>query len=522
MSRTSGRAYADKRRARNDLTPPEREGGTERPATIPAAMLALNRVVGNRAMTAMLQRNRVQDLVAMHERLILEATPQQQPPRVNRGRRAPAVVPNVAAAPAPAVVPTVNGGQAAAAANAVVLPDPAPATIDPAPAAESGGLAEALRNRGAALGNRAAPEAPKPPKEYASSTEGIEVENPVPYQLLLQSSKAQGVMAWVEDDKGEKLAEFTTDMGTNPYTIENRTTPCESANVEGIAARRRALQMLASYISAAAEAAPTGLDPAATHKPGDEQKWHTTSPDKGTAVKAGSEGDLKLIIKQPSHRVVPKSRGAVPGVQITQGVAFRELLEAAPQATGGFAHAQWLKEYSFYFTHYVAKYVPVAIPLVIPDEAKVFGMLGSLLHFYLRRLDFNAQASAGSNTWTAKEGVGGKAVMDDNEIAFPDMTHPPVKNAWGLLPKTPPAKWLVELDPAAQTRVKQALRDVPTTVTGDNQVNATAWKEVYQTVVFQGQMIAGHAVPDFRIAGQTGFAFEIRTPKKEEKSGYGY
>jgi hypothetical protein len=480
----------------------------------------------------------------MHERLIAEATPEQRPPPVTRARRAPAVVPSAAPARAPAVVPKaqaapvtlvepeplavtapprqLNVPQLVNAASAVALPNPPVANIDPAPVAESGGLAAAIRNRGAALGNRAAPEAPKPPKEYASATEGIEVENPVPYQLLLQSSKAQGVMAWVEDDKGEKLAEFTTDMGTNPYTIENRTTPCERADVEGIAARRRALQMLASSIQAAAEGAPTGLEPAGTHKPGDEQKWHTTSPDKGTAVKAGSEGDLKLVIKQPNHRVVPKSRGAVPGVQITQGVGFRELLEAAPDAKGGFAHAQWLKEYSFYFKHYVANHVPVAIPLVIPDEAKVFGMLASLLHFYLRRLDFNAQASAGSNTWTPKAGIGGKAVMDDNEIAYPDMTHPPVKNAWGLLPKTPPAKWLVELDAAAQARVKQALRDVPTTVTGDNQVNATAWKEVYQTVVFQGQMIAGHAVPDFRIAGQTGFAFEIRTPKKEEKSGYGY
>ena len=35
-------------------------------------------------------------------------------------------------------------------------------------------------------------------------------------------------------------------------------------------------------------------------------------------------------------------------------------------------------------------------------------------------------------------------------------------------------------------------------------------------------MIAGHAVPDFRIAGETGLAFEIRTPKRDEKSGYGY
>jgi hypothetical protein len=35
-------------------------------------------------------------------------------------------------------------------------------------------------------------------------------------------------------------------------------------------------------------------------------------------------------------------------------------------------------------------------------------------------------------------------------------------------------------------------------------------------------MIAGHAVPEFKIANETGFAFEIRTPKLDEKSGYGY
>src|SRR5262249_58643036 len=103
----------------------------------------------------------------------------------------------------------------------------------------------------------------------------------VAYRVLLQSSKAQGVMAYVEDDKGEKLAEFTTDMGTNPYTIENRTTPCESANRAAIAARKRALDMLARYIEVAAAAAPTGLNPAGTHKPGDQAKWHTTTPDAG-------------------------------------------------------------------------------------------------------------------------------------------------------------------------------------------------------------------------------------------------
>jgi hypothetical protein len=101
-------------------------------------------------------------------------------------------------------------------------------------------------------------------------------------------------------------------------------------------------------------------------------------------------------------------------------------------------------------------------------EAMVFGMLASLLHFYLKRLDFNPQAPAASNPWTPKQGVGGKAVMDDNEIAFPDMTHPPVKNAWGLLRKTPPAKWLADLDAASQGNVKQRLREVPAAITGES------------------------------------------------------
>src|SRR3954447_4776482 len=61
-------------------------------------------------------------------------------------------------------------------------PPPAPATVR-APAAQPGvGLAEALRNRGAGLVTQQA----HAPKEYSSATEGIEVENPVNYQVVLR------------------------------------------------------------------------------------------------------------------------------------------------------------------------------------------------------------------------------------------------------------------------------------------------------------------------------------------------
>jgi Protein of unknown function (DUF2934) len=386
-------------------------------------------------------------------------------------------------------------------------PPPVAASVR-APTAQPGvGLADALRNRGAGLVNQQA----QRPKEYASATEGIEVENPVSYQVVLRTNKARGVMAWVEDALGEKLAEFTTDMGSNPYTIENRTTPCRSADLAGIDARKRALAMLADSIRAAGETVPTGLDAGGTHADDDERKWHTFSPHKGTAVTADKRGDLTLKVKQ-AHRVVPKSGTARPGVQITKGVGFSEMLAQAeaPTRTGTFGHAQWLSEYPFYLQHYTNLKLGGT-----PDEAKVFGMLGSLLHFYLRRLDFHARSSA-----DPKEGVGGKAVRDNDEIALPDMTHPGVKNPWGLLPKTPPAKWLAGLDPQGQDRVKKALREVPNAVTGPNRVNATAWKQAYENIVFQGQMIAGHAVPDFKIAGEAGFAFEIRTPKLDEQGGY--
>ncbi len=101
------------------------------------------------------------------------------------------------------------------------------------------------------------------------------------------------------------------------------------------------------------------------------------------------------------------------------------------------------------------------------------------------------------------------------------MTHPGVKNPWGLLPKTPPAKWLTGLDQQGQERVKQgAQRRSRSASPGTNQVNATAWRQAYENIVYQGQMIAGHAVPDFRIHGEAGFAFEIRTPKHDEQGSY--
>lgn len=381
-----------------------------------------------------------------------------------------------------------------------------PAGLGNRPAAQPMNLQEALATRGALKTKEE-----EKPKEYPSATEGIEVENPVPFQVVLRNSKNRGVMAWVQDAKGEKLAEFTTDMGTNPYTIENRTTPCPSADLQGIDARKRALKMLADHIEEAAAATTTGLIPTGTYEPGDEKTWQTTSPTKGVAVKEDTKGDLTLKLKEKNHRVVPKSGSPRPGVQITKGVSFTQMLAEAPARTGAFLHAYWMEDYKPYFAHY-GKTTPAATPA----EATVFGMLASLVHFYLRRLDWSSRLS-GSD----EPGVGGKAVTG-GAVTLPDMTQPTVKNPWGLLPKTPPGKWLSGLDEKAQGRVKQALRNVPAGVPGANPVNTTAWNTVLNDTVFPGGMIAGHAVPEFKIANETGFAFEIRTPKLDEKSGYGY
>jgi hypothetical protein len=397
-----------------------------------------------------------------------------------------------------------NGGVPAA-------PGPPPLPIAAAPvrqpvAAQPGGLAGALANRGALTNVNA-----KKTKNFASATEGVEVENPVSYQVVLKMAKSRGVMAWVEDAKGATLAEFTTDMGSNPYTIENRTTPCESANRQGIEDRKRALKMLTEHIRAAGDAPPTGLDSKGPYASDDERKLHTLSSNRGTPVKAADEGGLKLKVLVADHRVIPKSGTARPGVQVTKGVGFSEMLASAPSKAGAFEHAQWMQEYGFYLDHYV-KLGNAADT----DEAKVFGMLASLLHFYLRRLDWHNRFPK----WDPKEGIGGNAVNDADEISLPNMTDPNVKNPWGLLPKTPPAKWLAALDAQARGRVGQALKDVPTIVKGEKQVNATAWREIYKNIVGQGEMIAGHAVPEFTIANEPGFAFEIRTPKLDEQAGY--
>ena len=170
------------------------------------------------------------------------------------------------------------------------------------------------------------------------------------------------------------------------------------------------------------------------HPPaGHEQKWHTISQDRGTAVSPGKAGNLSLKILVPNHRVVPKARTAQPAPQIPKGLPSPAKAATTPpavQSTNGIplpppppgmqspgfrwspkllrrspacrsprglrSPRCWRRRpparafmrmpggdgVSVLLTHYLNKNMPAVPPAAAPNAARVFGML-ALLHFYL-------------------------------------------------------------------------------------------------------------------------------------------
>jgi hypothetical protein len=336
--------------------------------------------------------------------------------------------------------------------------------------------------------DQAEPLAGDQPKDYSGPTSGIEVENPADFMLQLGNPLMRGVIAEViVTASGEVLADITTDMGQNPYTIENRTRPVVMADAEGMQQRRDALAL-----------AKKGIEAAGAN---------------GGAIQPVAEGALSLVVRQADHSVVQPAKTKNPGVQVTLGASFSDLVADAPLLQGILKEAggRWMSRYGIYNALYLANY-----PQPGRGAAEVFGMMGSLLHFYMdridnsvrkraleRRLDFDTLGSGGS---------GGKGVEGGELVNRPELVDPKEKNAWGLLPKTPPAKWLEGIAEEDARKVK-ALLAAP----GD--VNRVAWDTI-KLEILRGDNIAGHAAPEFTIGGEKAFAFEIRSPTKEDRQPY--
>jgi hypothetical protein len=350
-------------------------------------------------------------------------------------------------------------------------------------------------------------DAPKPPKTFSGPTSGVEVENPAQFSLLLDRTRDQGVIAKVvHTESNETLAEFTTDMGKNPYTIENRTSPVVETDAEGLKARREALALLTQAIKEAGTGSV--LPPATSTK--------RFADCIGKAIEAKTSGTLRIEIKQPAHKVVSTGGAKRPGLQVTKGVPLSALISDAPKLQGVFSETGnwWMKEYKGYADSFLKDHKDRG------KAAAVFGILASLIHFYLVRIDVAAKKRAieGRMDYDAmgEKGVGGKGVEGEN-VSRPDLVDPNEKNAWGLLPKTPPGEWLDAIEDEDKGLVKRELRAVGEA----GEVNKKAWNEILGDVL-GNKMIAGHAVPKFKIGEEPGLAFEIRSPGPEERKPYGY
>jgi hypothetical protein len=330
------------------------------------------------------------------------------------------------------------------------------------------------------------------PPDFSGPTSGVEIENPASFQIRLENPLHRGVMAEVVSETGEVLADITTDMGSNPYTIENRTRPVVMADQEGLTLRKNALTLAKEAIE----------------KAGAVQG--------GSAIQPVTKDKLKLVVKQGGHTIIPTSAQKNPSVQVTQGASWSDMVADAPRLTGILKEAggRWMRYYGTYANSYALKYTESG-----KGASVIYGMLASLLHFYMYRIDESMKKYALENRKNYDEmgsdGIGGKGVTGGDLTGRPDLVDPKEKNSWGLLPKTSPARWLEGIESSEDVaNIKNELRNAP------SEVNPVAWKVILQEVL-AGNNIAGHPVPKFTIKKEAAFAFEIRTPSQDDRAPYG-
>ena len=397
-------------------------------------------------------------------------------------------------------------------------------------------------------------------KNYKGSTIGVEIEYPVPFSIVLSSKLFRGVIAKVKSAGGTVLAEMTTDMGNNPYTIENRTTPVEESNYEHIKVRKDALELLDKAISLAGKDGKI-----LEHKGSDQSKFDncTGKPinfveedDTGKPINPLEKDDMEIKVIIENHKII-ENKDKTPGLQITRGLSWQDMLEEVGSKQGflSLANPAWLKYYNKYLKYLQENPLEEKqeekqeeqqeenIQNVDPKAAdKIFAMLASFLEFYLDRIDFREKmkhneqlifkklkkSNPNNNQIEEKgegeggfknnvdqieeEGKGGKGVKN-NQLNLLNTVDPTEKNAWILLPKTRPNEWLSGLGLTEQKRVKEELQKIPSR----EPINKKAWQAAFDFFIKEKNDIGGHQVPNFTINGQKGFAFEIRHPEPDQK-----
>ena len=367
-------------------------------------------------------------------------------------------------------------------------------------------------------------------KDYTGPTSGVEIENPISAVIKLENITFQGVMAEVIDlslPSAPVIADVSTDMGTprGSFTIENRTKPVANSDTQGIRQRRAALALAARALREAAH----------------EKRAMEDLTD--------TEHNLKLVVREHRHIVKSSRKRGRKGVQVTKGVSWSTMVADAPRLAGIFTEARgrWMSYYGIYSDHLQQKYSDRTFN---PGVVELYGMLGSLLHFYMEDIDrtvhkLNIDRQFASNLrkkaqqesmdssiaprlrgmaditaqddrseW--QQGIGGKGVRGGELSIRPNLVDPQAKNVWGLLPKIAPVKWLDGLQQQEDRQfVRWELGIVP------DGVNPIAWRTIYGEIITSRGMLAGHPVPDFTINNECGFAFEVRSAKQEDRALYG-
>ncbi|MGP1383376.1 MAG: eCIS core domain-containing protein [Thainema sp.] len=346
-------------------------------------------------------------------------------------------------------------------------------------------------------------------KNYAGPTSGVEIEHPVmgwqvqyPKETLANSDP---VFARVMHEQ-QTVCELTRDLGSNPFTIEIRTTPVVETDQDGKNKRLDGLQ-LANWAIDTAGRAESG-------------------------VKKAKNGDLILQVVSP-HTIVDNKKLKNPGWQVTYGRNLDNLLtEVTKEGKGIFQQATWMKNYSDRVSEFKKETVSES---GVTDKgalvyAMLIGLIETLVRVYVtqrpredrtaRRKEVESRQDDEKKPWLTDKGYGSEAIEKDQRSKWDvpklwNLSMEPfnVKNMFGVLPKTPPKEWLNALE-STDSRVVTKLVEIP-----PSDFHAGTWKAAKEKVL-GGSILGGKSVPKFFIAGKTGHAFEVRSPTKEMKEPY--
>ncbi|MGW6565263.1 eCIS core domain-containing protein [Streptomyces sp. NPDC054975] len=305
--------------------------------------------------------------------------------------------------------------------------------------------------------------------EFDSASVGTEQE--LSGVRMAKKKNASSQIAEIWHGK-ELLLEITTDIGGQEafgaagffdYTLEMKATPAEYENAAAWGLRQRAFRHAVERFNALAR-----------------------EPGGGALVaeKFGEEGEFELKVNIADHKVhATFDRGGVSGSsdQVTLGIAAEDVGTDTEMAKLVATGARWYRSDAG---------GPLTAELGEPEKAqRVYSYIVSAMTHLAELVERN------------------KLYMDGlaPEVYRNNLFDSPVKNSWGVLPRTPPWDMLNILAAGDRAAVQQAIRQyVPPGI------SEAVWNAAKAHIITK-QSLAGHDQRTPKIGGKQGALFEFRS-----------